>query len=359
MKRKIKILEVIPSLQIAGAEKMVTALASHLNQDEFDTQVAVLFEKLDSRLEEQLSNSNIAINFLNKKNGPDLKIIKKIRNYFLEFSPDIIHCHKAENLKYLLAARGSLKIPIVFTLHSDFSKNLGLIRYFFQKVMVLFPNVYVVNLSSQLNKGLARKNQSYVIPNGIDLNDFLKIDKEPATEEISLINIGRLVKAKNQQLLIGAFEELVNINPNFKLSIIGDGPLRKKLSTIIIKKKLQKKIFILGELADVKDSLKNANICIQCSNYEGMPVSIIEEMASGRTVISSDVGSCRELLDNENLIFRKGNKQELVEKILLLASNSNLRFKIAMKLRERSKRYSISKVAFEYEKIFRLINKNN
>ena len=98
-------------------------------------------------------------------------------------------------------------------------------------------------------------------------------------------------------MLIRAFSEIVKKYPEYKLVIYGEGPDRGKLQSLINSLNLQNQVLLPGNVSDLHDRMKTAEMFVLSSDYEGMPNALIEAMCMGLPVISTKVSGTRELID--------------------------------------------------------------
>ena len=135
----------------------------------------------------------------------------------------------------------------------------------------------------------------FVINNGVNIEKHNKDVLE--NNIIHLLVVSRLVSQKNIDSIIKAVK--VMENENIILNIVGDGSEINNLKLLVKKYELDKKINFIGKIENTKlnEYLKNADIFIQASNYEGLPHSILEAMNFEIPILSTDVGGCSVLLN--------------------------------------------------------------
>ncbi len=134
-----------------------------------------------------------------------------------------------------------------------------------------------------------------------------------------VINVGRLVSEKAQDLLIEAFAQLVcdadsaMSSAALRLFIVGEGALRSKLEAMIRSHGLENIVTLLGMRHDVPALLNAADVFVLSSDIEGMPLVIGEALASGCAVVATDAAGVAELLGDAGEIVPRGNVAELAE----------------------------------------------
>ena len=164
----------------------------------------------------------------------------------------------------------------------------------------------------------------FVINNGVNIEQHNKVVLE--NNIIQLLVVSRLVSQKNIDLIIKAVK--VMENENIILNIVGDGSEINNLKLLVKKYELDKKINFIGKIENTKlnEYLKNADIFIQASNYEGLPHSILEAMNFEIPILSTDVGGCSILLNKGErgyIIPIPVSEVEISEGIRTIINNKN------------------------------------
>ena len=164
----------------------------------------------------------------------------------------------------------------------------------------------------------------FVINNGVNIEQHNKVVLE--NNIIQLLVVSRLVSQKNIDSIIKAVK--VMENENIILNIVGDGSEINNLKLLVKKYELDKKINFIGKIENTKlnEYLKNADIFIQASNYEGLPHSILEAMNFEIPILSSDVGGCSVLLNKGErgyIIPMPVSEVEISEGIRTIINNKN------------------------------------
>tara|TARA_B000000557_G_scaffold121005_1_gene98284 strand:- start:259 stop:1392 length:1134 start_codon:yes stop_codon:yes gene_type:complete len=164
----------------------------------------------------------------------------------------------------------------------------------------------------------------FVINNGVNIEQHNKVVLE--NNIIQLLVVSRLVSQKNIDSIIKAVK--VMENENIILNIVGDGSEINNLKLLVKKYELDKKINFIGKIENTKLNkyLKNADIFIQASNYEGLPHSILEAMNFEIPILSTDVGGCSVLLNKGErgyIIPMPVSEVEISEGIRIIINNKN------------------------------------
>ena len=189
------------------------------------------------------------------------------------------------------------------------------------------------------------ENKIIVIYNAIKKtsNEMKKID----TDKDIILSIGRLVPWKGFQVLIDLMPDLLQINPNLKLVILGDGPDKEKLHHQISQLDLNDKVEIKKVEPKIRDQyLKTAKLFVLNTNYEGLPHTVLEAMDAGVPVITTNVcGNPEVIRDGYNgILVEYNNKEQLKEAILKIYGNPELRQKLVDNSKEVLKKFSLEKM---------------
>lgn len=149
-----------------------------------------------------------------------------------------------------------------------------------------------------------------VIGNGIDLERFFLLERSAARSRLKLpqdaqivVSVGGLVEAKGHQYLVAALGSIVDRYPNLRAYIVGEGPLRAKLQSMIQASGLQDHITLVGAQAneDLKFWYNAADVTVLTSSREGWPNVILESLACGTPVIATGVGGVPEVIVSPEL----------------------------------------------------------
>lgn len=169
-----------------------------------------------------------------------------------------------------------------------------LIKNLYSKSDLIIPNAK--GIEYDLSKNFHLSNTMHVINNPIDIQKIAHLQKENANlRSFSFITVGRFFDQKNHMLLLEAIQTI-----DANLYIIGDGILRDKLEHKIKIDNLENKVFLLGKQDNPYKYLSKADCFILSSNYEGFPNVLLEALACGLSVISTDCSSGpREILAPE------------------------------------------------------------
>lgn len=265
-----------------------------------------------------------------------LRINKKERINLIHINPPPLSLFLSYIIKTLIKIPTFYKFPSIFS-KSIFTSNFYIISQpWFLNLAKKVDRIQCI--SSQIFKHALKmgfnKKQLTLIPNGIPTTPYISISRNFNQKIQKIIFIGRFVKEKGISLLINAFSEINKIYPDSTLSLYGRGPERKKIIQLIEKLKLQNRVLISsfqGETNKIK-ILKEHHLFILPSFFEGLSNALLEALCSGMPVVVSDIPSNKELIkDNETgLLFKNGDKESLVQKMLYCINNPEKVWQLGM-----------------------------
>ena len=207
---------------------------------------------------------------------------------------------------------------------------------------------------SEENKRLADQYFKLKVPcefvnNGVDLKRFYHKEHELFT----FINVARQDDNKNQKILIEAFKKVHEIYSNTKLILVGDGPNHEMLQALCGELGVQDDVLFTGNIANAEDYYAISDVYVQTSHREALPMSILEAMAAGLPIISTNVGGIKDVVKQNGYLIDDGDDDALLETMMLL---HNMTTANENRLSDQSKilvdGFSAGKMAKKYEDIF-------
>lgn len=264
---------------------------------------------------------------------------------FLKNKYYIIHCHFGSNAAHAIFLKEILgkRVKYITTFHGyDISRTIFKKQNEIYKKLFRIGDLFlpISNLWKERLERLGCHNEKIIVHRmGVDTekNKFREISI--GSDGINIITVARLVEKKGLEYSIPAVVKLIKKYPKLHYFIVGEGHLREKLQNLILQSDAGDKIRILGQLESdgVRKLLSTADIFLLASvtsedgDQEGIPVSLMEAMATGVPVISTFHSGIPELVRNEESGFLVPEKDiaGIVEKIELLINDTGLRRKFA------------------------------
>jgi len=305
-KERLRIVQIIPSLGVGGAEQMACHLMVGLSKSHEVTAVS-LYPATHSPLERRLEQNNISLRCLDKRPGFDPRMYPALDRVLGETRPHVVHTHLGI-LRYLFPVLLRRRVPVVVhTLHNmaEFeSDTIGrfIQRFAFRKSVV--PVAISQNGASSFRRLYGRECRA-IIPNGIPLHAYRRgpedrllwrKSKPFAPDAVLFTCVGRLVPQKNPELLIHAFAGVRHERAH--LVMLGEGCLGPQLQAAIQAHGLEHRIHLLGKRNEVAECLAASDVFVLSSAWEGNPLAVMEAMAAGLPVVSTAVGGVPELVED-------------------------------------------------------------
>ncbi len=337
--------------QLIGISKFSTKVLTwnYFNQDQFPFSNTTTISQISKPL------SNIRAfrffqkkwHFLNNFTKPT-PFWQEITKWLDHIMPDILLCQFGPVGIELLPFALERNIPTVCHFHGrDLSAMLKTdAKYKKELLQHLDKFAAIVVVGSHQKQWMKEQGISpekvHLIPCGVPVDEFEYVERKPK-QKTTFVAISRLVEKKGLEYTIKAFD-LARNNIEARLDIIGDGPLKNKITDIAQKSKYSSNIHLIGELPPdkVKEILYQADIFVQHSiissdgDTEGSPVSIAEAAAAGLPVISTWHAGIPDLVKNNitGFLVKEKDYNDMADKMILLASDPETRKIMGVAARE-------------------------
>lgn len=349
----MRILHVITSLHIGGAERLMTILLPRLRDLGNEVELLV-FDGTRTAFTDVLERRGIKIHSLKSKNVYSPANILKLRTFIGRY--DIIHTHNTACQLFVPIAKMLFlqKKTLLFTTEHSTSnrrrskkwmKLLDKWMYRQYEKVVCIGESTEINLLKYLGNRIVK---TCVIHNGIELpGNITDLNLDDSDVIISMVAAFR--PGKDQDCLVKAMTLLPE---GFKLRFIGDGERRKEVEQLTVSLGLSERVEFTGNRSDVNELLQNSHINVLSSHWEGLSLSSLECMASGRPFIASDVAGLHEIVEGAGLLFPDDDYKTLAKQIKSLIDDKKLYEDISSKCRKRAEEYDIAKTAELYNKVY-------
>lgn len=347
----IRVAIVLEDFSIGGAQRVVSELVQNLNQKNVKLLVLCLKQRDATDLAEE-AEKNADVRYLAIKGRNLIKNYLRVSKELKAFKPDVVHAHLVGQL-YSVPWGLLHKVPVIITAHTKPEKAFIKKIEWMISYGVKHKKVWVVAVSEE-NLRLIKKyfegseQQCLCVNNGINTKKFYRADHNLFT----FINVARQDENKNQVAIIHAFQRIYKQNKEVHLILVGDGPCHEVLMNEVEKLQLNNAIDLPGAVGNVNDYYAISDVYVQASHREAMPMSILEALAAGLPIISTDVGGLRDVV-NENGILVQDNENALHDAMKrILFCGEGKRQKMKNNSLSLSEDYSSDKMAQRYENIY-------
>lgn len=298
---KIRVIHCLGQLNTGGAETLVLNVFRKINKNKFQFDF-LLFNNESGFYDNEVKQLGGEIYYLPSiSNVGIICYIRKMIAFFKEYQPDIVHSHmdwQGGFIAYAAHKAGIKKIIV----HSHANQKMFEVNFIYKLMIKINKELikkyadYCLACSKIAGDSLFNKGYEIII-NGIDLEKFininlkkmnnLKIEFGIKPNDIVLGTVGSLSENKNQIFLIEILSELVKINENYKLIIVGEGKERKKLESRVLQLNLNENVYFAGRRSDISEIMHLFDIFLLPSKMEGLGIVAVEAQSCGLPCVFS------------------------------------------------------------------------
>lgn len=337
------VVQLLHSLNVGGAEVLAARIGRQLRE-----RYRFLFVCLDGLglLGEQLREEGFSVTVMDRRPGIDWRMTYRLSRFLRHENVDLIHAHQYTPFFYAVVARLLCRRPpILFTEHGRYHPDYPRRKRIIANRLLLERRDRVVGVGEAVRQALIhnegiRPERVEVIYNGIDVATFANgsLDHAGTRRELGLapddfvlLLVARLDPLKDLTTAVCTVERLVKQHPRTRLLLVGEGPERAMVETLIREKQLEEHVRLLGLRQDVAHLLAAADVFLLTSISEGIPVTVLEAMAAGVPVVSTSVGGLPEMIDDgrNGLLAPAKDDEALAEQVLRLIKDPDLRKRLA------------------------------
>lgn len=356
MKRKIILL--IKSLGIGGAERHVFQLAKAFKKRGDDVLVVYL-DRRDNVFDQRLGEQGIdvfCLDFQDSKIRSLYNLIILIR----DFAPDVVHSHLPIPNFFARIGKFFIRYRLVSTYHNE----LGRLHKFSRFAECLSFWISDCNVACSADVANSLPWSSRIIDNGIDFSSYNVTERQFVRSELQIdksskifLNVSNFWAKKNQSLLIRAFSDFLRkSNANAHLVILGvSGNLKNSLRDLCRELELEDRVHFLLPQDNVANVFSDADVFCMTSDYEGLPLALLEAMSFSLPCIVTDAGAMgRAVLNNFNgFVCSKGDLNCISEAMNMIFQDNELRTRMGERGLERAQQhYSAERMLNQIEKVY-------
>ncbi len=292
MDKKKKIAFYCGSLTKGGAERVFVNLAEHFYQTGYEVLMVTQYQYEDeytispgilrvlSDITKEETGKSRILNFV--------KRFQKLRGIFKKEKPDLVMTCIGKNNLMAIATNTLLKTKVVISVVADpkMEYETLLMRFLARNYFVFADGIILQTQDAKLFFPKKIQKKAVIMPNS--LNPVFAVPRYEGERKKEIVAVGRLDDNKNHAMLIQAFSGIADQFSEYVVTIYGDGDKKEELQALIRKCGLEDRVTLAGKSNQIKEDIYKSSVFVLTSDTEGMPNALIEAMALGLTVISTD-----------------------------------------------------------------------
>lgn len=357
-----RVLLTLPELNVGGVETHVVDLARGLQQRGYHPLVVSFGGKLVPKLDEA-GVDHIRMPVHSKSPIVIFRMASAMRSIMEKNRIRMVHAHSRVPAWISYVATRGMSIPFITTAHSTYSVHLG------SRVMIWSDQIIAVSgyvRDHMIRSFGAPEMRTTVVHNGVSIQPSGATaasrlrDEWGVSENGAVVGmVASLTPRKGYGFLLKAAHEILEQYPDSVFLAIGGGAQRDELINMRTQLGIPEERFrFLGVRSDVRDLLSAMDVFVLSSTSEGLPYVILEAMAMGRPIVSSDVGGIPEAVTSgvEGILFSPGNIERLSDAIRqLIADPARRREMGELARRKVEQTFTVERMVDETESIYRRI----
>lgn len=368
-----RVIQLRSSGGLLGAERVILELSRNLPKYGYQSTIVALWDEGDPypELLTEAKRLGIACESIACKGKFDWSAVKALRELCNAQNAELLHCHG-----YKEDIFGSLvSLPKIATNHLwKRSTFLAKVYSYLDAVALRFFD-HIVAVSNPVYHDMCRvmlpKKRMSVIANGIDSAEFRAEQSEVVVaqkkaelgveDRIVLITVSSLTVEKGHETLFRALSQLrLRMEKPFVLLVVGDGPLRVELEAAVRRYDLVDVVFFLSTRKDIAQLFSLADVFVLPSYREGLPIALLEAMASAKAIVASDVGDVGFALaqGEAGMIVAPGDSEALAVALERMFLDAKLRKQLSLAAQQRVEtEFSSDAMAAAYAKCYDSLRK--
>jgi glycosyltransferase involved in cell wall biosynthesis len=362
----MKVLHIISSGGMYGAEAVILNLSRTLREGGHASALGVFANSANPNLQlhEAAAKEGIESSLLACKGQFDSATMGAIRELAARAKADVIHAHgyKADIYEYLALRRAGA--PLVSTCHTWYDTDRMLLLYGMADRFVLRSYTRVVAVSEEVRQRLlkagVREDRIRMVRNGIDLRPFREasasLRSELGVDGALIVGlVGRLAWEKGVDVFVRAAARVLAQMPEARFVVVGEGPDREKLQRLVEELKVGDGVRMLGRREDMPGVYASLDVMVSSSRQEGLPMAILEGMASGLPLVATAVGEVPTVVkdDRTGVLVPPDDAEALAAAIAGLLRDPERRRRLGAAARQLMEdEYSAERMTADYLRVY-------
>ncbi len=349
-----------------GAEAVILNLSRTLNESSHSSVLGVFSNSSNPNLQlhESAIKEGIESNLIPCAGQVDPTVIASIRRLVAQTGADVVHAHGYKADVYVYFALRGTATPFVSTCH-NWLKDGPLVS-FYGKIdrfaLRSYGGVIAVSdeVKAKLLKAGVRAKKIYLIRNGIDMRPFAHATASlrigDAGENAPIVGwIGRLSNEKGPDIFLRAAARVLIESPSARFVVVGDGPDLAALRVLMKDLNIAKSVLLAGRREDMPAVYASLDVMVSSSRQEGLPMAILEGMASGLPLVAIAVGDVPTAVRDgcTGILVSSEDVESLAAGIVELLRDSSLRIRLGSAARKLiEEEFSAGRMVAEYLRVY-------
>lgn len=359
-RRPYRVLHLLGSYEVGGAESVALALCERANHSCFESAVCAFREV--GQMRPRFENAGVPSLVVNP--GSEFKpwsagFIWSLARKMRRFKTDVVHCHSTVSRFYGPVAAMVARVPVTVCTHHGSKLSLDIRTRVKEGLSGLMLDCRIGVSRKVVNRHCRHLAKAWRhIPNGIDVKRFRPGSggRDKNGDMPRIIHVGRLSPEKRQDLLLEALAGLIEEAGDVELWLVGDGSCREALERQAADLGVREHCVFWGERDDVPRLMRRCDIYAQPSDREGLPLTVLEAMASGLPVVATSIGGMPEVVEQgrTGYLIEAGSSDQLRGALARLLDNPDEGERMGGNARERAVQdYSEEAMVRQYEQLYR------
>lgn len=354
--KKINLIHIITALDYGGAERLLFDLVRNLDRKKYNVSVVCVVR--GGALVKEFRDIAVDVKIIGKKIKIGLSTIFKISKYLKRKNPDIVHTHLFGGDTWGRLGALMARVPVIISTEHNINLDEGIIKRFVKMVLSWFTDKIIAVSSSVKEYSIKvdhiNPKKIEVIYNGVNIKKFYNPNPNFFQNKTPVIGVvGRLEEQKGHKYLLEAIQKIKDVP--FEVWVIGDGSLRIKLEKQADELSIKDKVKFLGSRDDVKELLRQTDIFVLPSLWEGLGIAVLEAALAGKPIIATKVGGLQEIINDKKtgLLIPAKDSEKLAQSIKWVLSHEKEAAQMALKLQEEVReQFDVKKMAKKYENLY-------
>jgi glycosyltransferase involved in cell wall biosynthesis/peptidoglycan/xylan/chitin deacetylase (PgdA/CDA1 family) len=348
---------VVLNLKVGGLERLVCSLATSF-AGEARTIVLCLDERGELAADVERAGGEVVV--LRRRRGTDWLLPFRLARFLRRRGVTATHTHSLDPMWYTAAAALLARVPVrVHTQHLNLGGAPYTRRHRLKFRIAAAGQTSIASITPEIDASVAAcgvpSRRRTVVLNGIDTDACAAAAARGERGGSVIGTAARLTHQKGIDCLLRAFAAVRAAEPRARLRIIGDGPLRGELEALAAALGVSDATEFAGFRSDVPGELASLDVFVLPSRFEGLPLALLEAMASGLPVVASAVNAIPQAVDDGRcgMLVAPGDVDGLSRSILALLAEPALRRQLGALAAERvSSHYSLRAMVCGYRAIY-------